>query len=148
LSETEEGQCLLLVEAGAKAPSWLDLTGVECLDQRACEVPLDFVGRFTDWLARHPRVNTVVVALCGSPAQDLKERARVLGTELVAALDGRPKARLLFGAPSDIPERERRRLLGLTAELAQHEAGQRVCIIGAHFAAQSPSSSKIPVSSS
>jgi hypothetical protein len=147
LSETEEGQCLLLVEAGAKAPDWLDPAKVACLDQRVREVHRDFVERFTDWLARHPSVNTVVVALCASPAQNIEERAQVLGTELVAVLDGRPKARLLFGAPSDIPERQRRRLLGLTAKWARHGAGQRACIIGAHFSAHPPSSSKIPIPS-
>jgi hypothetical protein len=148
LSQNEEDRYLLLVEAGAEVPGWLDLAKVDRLDQRDLERHVEFVERSVRWLRTNPMVNTVVVALRIAPAVGLEERVHVLGTNLVAALDGRPKARLLFGAPADSPERQRRRLLGLAAALAQNEEGQRPCIVGAHFEANSPSSSKIPVLSS
>ncbi len=144
-----EADCnyLLLVETGAESPGWLDQARIECLEQHYSELYLSFVERSAQWLLAHPSVETVVVALCISSTEDLEGRVQAMGARLVAALDGRPRARLLFGAPSDTPERQRRRLLSLTAELAQHEERQRPCIIGAHFSANCPSSSRIPVTS-
>jgi hypothetical protein len=145
LSESQNSSHLLLVETGAEVPGWFDSSRLECLDQHYAELYLSFVGRSADWLRAHPSVETVVVALCVGSTQDLEHRVQAMGAELVAALNGRARARLLFSAPSDTPDPQRRRLLGLAAELAQHEDGQRPCIVGAHFSASCPSSSRIPV---
>lgn len=145
LSETEEANYLLLVEAGAEVPGWLDVSKIERLDQHEDEFHDHFVARSATWLESHPSVNTVVVALGISSAEGMEQRVQSLGTKLVSALVGRARARLLFGAPSETPERQRRKLLGLAAQLAQHEEGPQPCIVGAHFAATPPSSSRIPI---
>lgn len=145
MSESEDSSHLLLVETGAEVPSWFDLSRIDCLDQHYCELYLSFVSRSEEWLRAHASVETVVVALCISSAEDLEDRVQVMGTRIVNALNGRPRARLLFSAPSDTPDPQRRRLLGLAATLVQHEERQRPCIVGAHFSANCPSSSRIPV---
>jgi hypothetical protein len=137
---------LLLVETGAKVPDWLDLSQTGRLDQGAVESQLDFVERSSRWLVTHPTVNTVVVALSTDSDANLEARVQILGAKLVVTLVDRPKARLLLSAPPNTSERMRHRLLGLTAALAQHEDGQRACVVGAHFSASPPSSGRLPVS--
>lgn len=145
MSDTSEAGSLLLVEAGATVPGWLDLASVDCLDQQEHEDCEAFAERSLSWVACHPAVSTVVVALRGAPASGLDERVQNLGSRLVDALGSRPKARLLFGAPADTPERQRRRILGLTAELAQRAERASACVVGAHFSANPPSSGRIPI---
>jgi hypothetical protein len=145
LSEKLDPSHLLLVETGAEVPGWLDSSRLECLEQHYSELYLSFIRRCADWLCAHPSVQTVVVALCISSAEDLDDRVQAIGARLVSALRGRPRARVLFSAPSDTPEPQRRRLLSATAGLAQHEDSLGSCIVGAHFSASSPSSSRIPV---
>lgn len=145
MSEKLDPSQLLLVETGAEVPGWLDPSRIECLNQHYSELYLSFVHRCADWLCAHPPVQTVVVALCISSAEDLEDRVHAIGARLVGALRGRPRARLLFSAPSDTPEPQRRRLLSSAAGLAQHEDSRGPCIVGAHFSANSPSSSRIPV---
>jgi hypothetical protein len=141
---------VLLVEIGATVPNWLEHQlehyDVACLEQGASESYAAFVERSSSWLSEHTNVNTVVVALDGHNLQDLEERVHRLGRSLAGPLSERPRARLLFGAPADVPERQRRQILGLTAELAQPgpgNPGTSACIVGAHFSANPPSSSKI-----
>jgi len=144
LTDPDGAHFLLLIELGAQDPSWLDSSAVHRLDQGANESPSDFIDRALSWLKPNPGISTVVVALRTDSTPGLEERVQSQGQRLVAALDSRPRARLLFDAPSCTSERQRHRLLGLTADLAQHEAGQRACVVGAHFSANPPSSSRIP----
>jgi hypothetical protein len=140
-----DASVLLLVEYGAKVPAWLESVQTTQLNQCAAESASVFVERSAKCLSAAPTIRTVVVALSAESNVDLEERIQVHGRRLVELLAGRARARLLFDAPSETSERQRRRLLGLTAELAQCEDSQQTCVVGAHFSAQPPSSSKIPI---
>ena len=137
---------LLLVESDAEVPGWVSSEQIDYLDQQANEPQQTFVGRSVYWIAEHPEVSTVIVALSLAEPQMLEQHVRTHGERIAAALDGRTKARLLFSAPAELSEPVRRRLLALIATMAQHDNGCRACIIGAHFSAAPPSSARIPIS--
>ncbi|HEY5954982.1 MAG TPA: hypothetical protein VIV60_00465 [Polyangiaceae bacterium] len=148
MSENPESPCLLLVELGATVPNWLERKNVACLEQGSSESHGAFADRASRWLTEHTVINTVIVALHCNTVHGLEERVRCIGKNVTRTLRKRPRARLLFGAPADVPERQRRQILGLTAELAQPDPDSKssnACIVGAHFSANPPSSSKIPL---
>lgn len=147
LSEIVTPTCLLVIESGAEEPMWVASARIACLDQQADESLPQLVERSAGWILQHSSVNTVVVALAisSSGSEDLEHRVSSHGERLVSALDRRAAARLLFSAPASISEPTRRRLLNLIANLAQQEKGQHACIIGAHFSASPPSSTRIPI---
>lgn len=147
LSEIVVPTCLLLIELDAEEPMWVASARIACLDQQANESLSEFVERSSVWIRQHSSITTVVVALAVSSneSESLEQRVMAHGERIVSDLDRRAAARLLFSAPAFISESTRRRLLALIASLAQQEKGQHACIVGAHFSASPPSSSKILV---
>lgn len=145
MSEIVTPTCLLVIESDAEEPTWVSSARIACLDQQADESLLQLVERSATWILQHSSVNTVVVALAMSSngSENLEQRVLSHGERLVSALDRRAAARLLFSVPASISEATRRRLLGVISNLAQQEKGQHACIVGAHFPASPPSSTRI-----
>lgn len=141
---------LLLVESDAEEPAWVSSTQIQCLAQISNEPPQAFIESARNYIVGHPALTTVVVALTFTAIdnQDLESRVRMYGAGLLPPLHGRTKVRLLFSAPPNIPEPLRRRLLGLITQMTAAEKGHYSCVIGAHFSASAPSSSKIAIPTS
>ena len=150
LSEIVVPTCLLLIELDAEEPMWVASPRIACLDQRANETLLQFIERSSVWICQHSSITTVVVALAVSSheSENLEQRVLAHGERIVSDLGRRAAARLLFSAPASISESTRRRLLALIASLAQQEKGHHACIVGAHFSASPPSSTRILVADS
>lgn len=145
--ELEVDTSLLLVELDAEAPAWISSIRIQSLAQQGNERHVAFIERSRNYVVDHPRIATVVIALTLQTIddQDLEVRVKTYGEGLLPPLHGRTKVRLLFSAPTNIPDPLRRRLLGLITELTAAEKGHYSCVIGAHFSASAPSSSKIAI---
>lgn len=145
MSELEVATSLLLIESDAEEPAWVTSAQIECLEQNVDEPLTAFIERSGKYIVDRPALNTVVVALSmnSTGTFDLDARVRICGAGLLPCLQRRTKVRLLFSAPPHTIEAQRRRLLGLITNLTAAEKGHYSCIIGAHFSASPPSSSRI-----
>jgi hypothetical protein len=146
LLELEVDTSLLMVELDAEEPAWVSSIQIQRLAQRDNEPLLTFIERSRNYIVDHPRLTTVVVALTlPTIDHDLESSLTTYGAGLLPSLQGRTKVRLLFSAPPNIPDPLRRRLLSLITQLTAAGKGHYSCVIGAHFSASAPSSSKIAI---